>query len=143
MSNLHPHWESEGADVPVRAREDEPKTDNSIPENAKTVSRQPAAIVGMITVIAIGYIFFQGVESLTGQVSSGDQQKNVVITADGLSPVTLEVEHGQTITWTNNQAIPHILESQELCSDTGYCLQTKTLFQGESDNFTILLAYPE
>ncbi len=135
MSNLHPHWESEGAEVPVSVK-------NAIPEHAKTVSRQPAAIVGMVTVLAIGYIFFQGVESLTGQVSSGDQQKSVSITEEGLSPVTLEVEHGQTIVWTNNQAIPHILESQELCSDTGYCLQTKTLFQGESDNFTITLDMP-
>lgn len=141
MTNLHPHWESDGAEVPVRAREEStPAT--PMPENAKTVSRQPAAIVGMITVIAFGYIFFQGVDSLTGQVANSERVKTVMITESGLSPETLEIEHGDTITWTNEQAIPHILESQTLCSDTGYCLQTKTLFQGESDNFTITLDIP-
>lgn len=144
MSNLHPHWESDGAEIPVHVRDEKTERTNinSLPDNAKTVSRQPAAIVGMITVIALGYLFFQGVESLTGQVAGDSHVKTVSITENGLDPAILEIEHGDTITWTNNQAIPHILESTSLCSDTGYCLQTKTLFQGESDNFTITLDIP-
>ncbi len=140
MTNIHPHWESEGKDVPVKVRQTE-KKGPKIPQNAQVVSRQPAAIVGMITVIAAGYLFFQGVESLTGQVAESGS-KTVTITEDGLSPAILEVEHGETVSWTNMQSIPHILESSTLCSDTGYCLQTKTLFEGESDNFTITLDMP-
>lgn len=141
MSSLHPHWDSEGEEVPVTVRTPSEGSE-SIPENAKTISRQPAAIVGMLVVMAIGYIFVQGVESLTGQVASDNTSTTVHITDNGLDPARLEVEHGQTITWVNEQGIPHILESDTLCSDTGFCLQTKTLFEGESDNFTITLDIP-
>ncbi|PIR54315.1 hypothetical protein COU75_01550 [Candidatus Peregrinibacteria bacterium CG10_big_fil_rev_8_21_14_0_10_42_8] len=141
MPNLHPHWESDGTEIPVHTRE-EKQDSHTMPRNAKAVSRQPAAIVGMITVMAFGYLFFQGVESLTGQVAGNSRIKTVTITENGLDPAILEIEHGDTITWTNTQAIPHIIESTSLCSDTGYCLQTKTLFQGESDNFTITLDIP-
>jgi len=136
MSNLHPHWDSNGEDIPVTVRE------HNVPKDAKTVSRQPAAIVGILTVIAGGYVFFQGVTSLTGQVINEDHLKVIHITTEGLDPSTIEVEHGDTITWQNDQATPYALHSDTLCSDTGFCLQTKSLAEGESDNFTITIDMP-
>ena len=138
MSNIHPDWQAEEGDqdVPVHEKE-QPQVEPDAPiEEGNTVSRSPAAIVGMLAVLASGYVFFQGVESLTGQASVGGE-RTVEINADGLNPLVLEVEHGETIRWINNQEVPHIIESDTLCSDTGFCLRTNTLFEGDSDNFTI------
>jgi plastocyanin len=128
MSNIHPDWQSEeDVPVPVTVKDE---------ENASVqISRRPAAIVGMLLVVGIGFSFFRGVENLTGQLSGNTQ--TIRITENGFEPDRLEVEHGQTITWMNEQDVPHIVESGTLCSDTGFCLMTNTLFKGDSDNFTI------
>lgn len=136
MSNIDPVWQSED-DAPVEVT----VKDASIPQqNVRTevqISRRPAAIVGMLIVIGIGFSFFQGVEHLTGQLASEGLQQTIRITANGFEPANPEVEHGQTITFINDQNVPHIIESATLCSDTGLCLMTKTLFNGDFDNFTI------
>ena len=138
MPNIHPHWESDGEEIPVHVHEAKDQH-VTVPEDAKPVSRQPAAIVGILTVIAGGYVFFQGVTSLTGQVINEDRRKIVQITEQGLDPAIIEVEHGDTITWQNTQATPYTFVSDTLCSDTGFCLHTKNLSEGDSDNFTITM----
>lgn len=136
MSNIDPVWQSED-DEPVEVT----VKDASAPQyNERTgvqISRRPAAIVGMLIVIGIGFSFFHGVENLTGQLASEGLQQTIRITANGFEPANPEVEHGQTITFVNDQDVPHIIESETLCSDTGFCLMTSTLFNGDSDNFTI------
>lgn len=135
MNNIDPVWQSEEDEEPVEVTVKKP-----VPEansEGAVVSRRPAAIVGMLIVIGIGFSFFQGVENLTGQLTDGSNVKTVTITANGFEPARIEVEHGQTITWVNNQDVPHIIESETLCSDTGFCLMSSTLFNGDSDNFTI------
>lgn len=136
MSNLHPHWQEED-EVPVQVRTKEtvqPETTNARPVKV-AISRRPAAMVGMLLVIAIGYGFFQGTSSLTGQVAPSGP--TIAITNDGITPSRIEVEHGQTITFVNESDTDHVLESNTLCGDTGYCLRTSTLHRGDRDTFSI------
>ncbi|MCB9808590.1 cupredoxin domain-containing protein [Candidatus Peribacteria bacterium] len=125
MDNLHPHWqeEEEGQPVPVRAKE------------TQTVSRQPAAIFGVLLVVGLGLFFFRGAHTLQGQATPTGP--TITISDEGMLPNRLEVEHGQTITFINNQDILQSIQSNTLCSDTGYCLETKQLMRGDSDTFTI------
>ena len=135
-SSLHPHWQDDEQPVEVHAKEPEPQaSEESDAPQGVAISRRPAAIVGMVAVIGIGFTLFGGFDALEGQVAGS--QNSIAITTRGFEPSSLTVAYGQTITWTNNQDIPHILESQTLCSNTGFCLQTKTLFNGDSDTFTI------
>ncbi|MAE68268.1 hypothetical protein CL635_00445 [bacterium] len=130
MNNIHPDWQSED-DVPVPVTVKQSTNAEGI-----QISRRPAALVGMLIVIGVGFGFFRGTEGLIGQLADSNVQ-TIRITSEGFQPALLEVEHGQTITWINEQDVPHILESDTLCSDTGFCLLTSTLFNGDSDNFTI------
>lgn len=136
MSDLHSNWQAEEeSPVPVTEKHHAEEPVHT-PQNVE-ISRRPAAIVGMLIVIGIGATFFGGLDQLRGQIAGGGNQAVVRITGAGFTPSTLQVEHGQTITFVNDTATPHIVESETLCSDTGYCLMTKSLFEGESDNFTI------
>lgn len=136
MTTIHPHWEETSSTEPV---EGDVVVHGPTPpptEAGTAISRKPAAILGIGLVFCMGYGFFLGLDSLTGQVSQS-KVVSVEIQESGLVPQRIEVEHGQTITWTNKTDTAHILHSDVLCSDTGYCLSTKTLFNGDSDNFTI------
>lgn len=136
MRDIHPHWE---ADEPVEVRVKDRSAEQApvTPEASEptVVSRRPAAIVGMLAVLALGYGFFQGVDSLTGQVTPSGP--SVRITDTGIVPASLNVEHGQTVTFVNETVDEHRIESGTLCSDTGYCLQTGVLNAGQSATFTI------
>lgn len=136
MSNIDPVWQSEdGEPVPVTIKETEPLQEGDL--TGVHVSRRPAALVGMLVVMGIGFSFFRGVDTLTGQLAGERFEQTIRITADGFFPASVEVEHGQTIIFVNDQDIPHIVESETLCSDTGFCLMTSTLFNGDQDKFTI------
>lgn len=126
MRNMHPLWQEEESSVPVNVR-----------EPSKNISRRPAALVGMLVVIGAGMLFFYGSDSLRGQLADIPNTLLIRITEDGFDPPRLEVEHGQTITIQNTADVPHIIESDTLCSDTGFCLLTGTLFNADTDTFTI------
>ena len=133
MNNIDPIWQSDDESVPVTVKS---QTEPEItPSTGTQISRRPAAIVGMLLVIGAGFSFFRGVEGLTGQLIDGAQV--IRITSEGFEPRRVEVEHGQTITWKNEAEVAHIIESDTLCSDTGFCLMTSTLLTGDSDNFTL------
>lgn len=134
MSNIHPHWEADEP-VEVRVKETPKETMETKPGEPKVISRSPAAVVGMLVVLTIGYTFFQGLDRLTGQVTPSGP--SVRITDAGMVPERLDVEHGQTITFVNETADEHRVESGTLCSDTGFCLQTGVLSAGQSATFTI------
>ena len=139
MSDLHPLWqETDGDAVPVRVRETLPQTPK--PEmQTTTISRKPAAIFGMLAVLGSGFLFFRGVDGLvTGQVAAPPESGPTVhITASGFSPKVVEVEHGQTITWVNDTAKQQVIQSKTLCSNTGFCLETKALAKDEKGAFSI------
>lgn len=127
MTDIHPHWQEE-EETPVAVRV---KTHENEP---KTLSRRPAAIFGMIAVLVIGFFLFEGTNVLRGQVASGP----TVLIAEGIIlPESIEVEHGQTITFINDREALVTISSSTLCSDTGFCLETRPLERGEAATFSI------
>lgn len=142
MSSVHPHWEATDTE---KSSVDLPVNKVSVTGGAE-VSRRPAAIVGMLLVTIVGYLFFWGVDNLTsqlgGQVTQSGNEITVRITPTGVEPVVVQVSPGQTLRFRNEQDTPHIIESAALCSDTGFCLRTDTLFNGDSDTYTITQDIP-
>lgn len=69
MSTLHPHWQAtdEGEAVPVRIAQP-----TCMPAGAKTVSRRPAAIVGILLTLSAGAVaygtFDDGEAQMTGEL---------------------------------------------------------------------------
>ncbi|MBM3231377.1 hypothetical protein FJZ28_03565 [Candidatus Peregrinibacteria bacterium] len=137
MNELHPHWQStDGEVVPVRARTQQTQDVPPVKE-VVTVSRKPAAIVGMVAVLVTGAFAFKAVDfEVVGQASN-QKTVNVRITDSGFMPKNVEVEHGETITWTNETDVQHAVQSALLCSNTGFCLQTAALGKNAKGSFTI------
>ena len=57
MSTIHPHWQSTD-DTPVPVRVAAPKNVPVMPTGAKTVSRRPAAVVGILLTLSIGAVTY-------------------------------------------------------------------------------------
>lgn len=137
MSDIHPHWhaidqeepEASGASVRVSS-----PNATRIPIGLSHVSRQPAAVVGILVVIGISFLLIRGAQEGTEQLRGSVE---VLITQNGLEPATVTVQQGQEITWINQQDMPHILESRTLCSAADDCLYTRTLFQNDRYTFTV------
>ncbi len=132
MQDIHPHWRATDEEVPVTIRET-PAALQQLTQQ-KSISRRPAAIVGITLVVGAGFLFFRDSDALQGQVV---EPSMISITIDGFDPPSISVSQGETITFTNDSPIPQVIESTTLCSLAGYCLYTDTLFPGESENFTI------
>jgi hypothetical protein len=76
MSQIHPHWQSTD-DAPVPVRIAAPKTaPTSIPVGATTVSRRPAAIVGILLTLSVGAVAYgtldDGSAPLSGEVTESE-----------------------------------------------------------------------
>ena len=139
MSDIHPHWQTNEPDDGREVSVDSMGPNigpQRIAIGGKEVSRRPAAIAGMLLVVGAAFIFYRGVDGLAGSLGSSSALL-VHITESGLDPEEILVRPGDTITWINDQSIPHILESDTLCDSVGSCLHTATLFTGESDSFTV------
>lgn len=130
MSSLHPDWQQTEVDeVPITIRP-------STPKEPETVSRKPAAIAGILLVIATGTVFFGGIQELTGQIATPSTQ-TIRITNAGVEPSRIEVRVGTTLTWINEKENEQIITSNTLCNERGFCLRTKLLSPGDGDSFTI------
>lgn len=70
MSTLHPHWQAtdEGTPVPVRIAPSK-GTPTQPPAGAKTVSRRPAAIVGILMAFSIGAVAYGTLDDGTSPLS--------------------------------------------------------------------------
>lgn len=114
-----------------------------IPVGAHKVSRTPAAVVGILLCIGVGYSLLEGMDGLKGQIPGTPAKKvepaaiEIHITDDGISPRMVEVAPGQKIVWTNDQSIPHILESETLLGENGALLYTPAIFPGSSEEFWV------
>jgi plastocyanin len=142
MSEIHPDWHTLEEDemlVSVRAV-NEPKAEKEKAPAKKrvhttTVSRRPAAVFGILMVMGTTTLFYQGVQNLTGQLSEGSLE--VQITEEGLNPPIIAANAGEQITWVNQRQVPQYIISDTLCSTSGECLNTPTMFQGDSASYTI------
>lgn len=139
MSTEHNSWHitEDEVEVPVRAADHTPKDIS----NMKPVSRKPAAIVGILLATAIGGVLTFDRNDVIGQVTG--EQQTVRITNGGLEPQVITVSPGETISWVNEQDIPHYLVSEALCANGDQnCMSTQTAFQGQEISYTIPTTVP-
>ncbi|PIQ76639.1 hypothetical protein COU78_05075 [Candidatus Peregrinibacteria bacterium CG10_big_fil_rev_8_21_14_0_10_49_24] len=143
MSDIHPDWHTLDEDdmlVSVRAVNTSAQKEETAPPAKKqmhtmTVSRRPAAVFGILLVVGATTLFYQGVQNLTGQLAG--ENKTIEITEEGLIPLEISADRGETITWLNKRQVPQYIISDTLCAGNGDCLNTPTLFQGDSANYKI------
>jgi plastocyanin len=135
MTNLHPHWQTTDDDQPVRvsavsrnapAQKQSPK----IPR----AKRSPAAFIGILVFLGIGFYAFGGMNSLLGQATTSI---DVTIMQDTMNPSSITVQPGQTITWKNSSTIPHILHSDTLRDDRSLAFESTAIFPQGTYSFTI------
>jgi len=144
MSDLHPNWQATDASaeeqsLPVRIVEKPNQNEQRVtstpsnPPHMQRLSRQPAAIAGMLLAISIGLSFFFGMDRGT--------KTSVRITENGFSPKTVTVTAGNEITWTNETDRPQVLQSDALCTNNQGCFSTQSIAPGASETFTLTSDY--
>lgn len=143
MSDIHPEWHTLDEDdmiVSVRAvNSSTQKEEAHAPERKQVhtmaVSRRPAAIFGILLVVGSTTLFYQGVQNLTGQLAAESQ--TIEITEEGLIPPAISAQRGEKISWLNQRQVPQYIISDTLCGGNGECLNTPTLFQGDTASYDI------
>jgi len=143
--DMHPNWDStdnEEQSVPVHITPEAPQepakepTPAPPPSQPIQVSRQPAALAGILLVVAVGFTFYKGVESLRGQLTDTVE---IRMTNFGFEPDTVQVDYGMTITWINDTNEPQTITSDEICADDGTedCLNLGPIAPGSSATYTV------
>lgn len=141
MSNLHPQWQTtdEGDTIiPVRAAGSKlPAREESLggqTMKTTTVSRRPAAVFGILVVVGMATLFYQGVDRLTGQLAA---TVDIRIAESGFEPQEIAVARGQQLQWVNERSVPQYIISDTLCRPSGECLNTPTMFQGDTTSYLV------
>lgn len=136
-THLTPQWQNEEGSEPVRIR-----TRSNAPSPVSTPSahiprakRRPAAFVGIALFLLIGVTMAGGFQSLFGQVAGTPYLMR--ITKEGMSPQSLTVVPGATITWRNEDSIPHILSSDTLPTSDGTLYESSAMFPSASTRHLI------
>lgn len=139
MTDLHPHWHNTGADaeehdLPVRIvekpkQEPKPFVQNTHPPRMRRLSRQPAAIAGMLLAVSVGLSLFFSMDSGAETI--------IRITPHGFAPQNVSVEAGSTIQWINETDRPHILQSDVLCTRDQRCFSTASIAPGKTASLII------
>lgn len=160
MTELHPHWatndsepalpahrspsalggRNEGGEI---AKKPALTAATRIPVGPQSISRKPAAVLGIITVLVAGLSFFDVFPETNGTQTAQTSPSNAVsirITEAGLIPKAANVRPGQEITWINEDTIPHILESDTLMGSNGTTLYTPAIFPGSEERFVLSLS---
>lgn len=141
MSDLHPNWqatdgESEEQALPVHVAEKKPVQEPTAPApqpphapRMRRLSRQPAAVAGMLLAVSIGaslYFSFDRGSDVT-----------VHITDKGFSPSNVTVTTGGQVRWINDTDRPHVLQSDVLCTGDQECFTTSAIAPQASTTLTI------
>ena len=145
MSNIHPNWNTTSNSGPTKITVENEAHQNKTTKTEKktvhpvagiTVSRKPAAIVGIAVVLCSAIGLFQS-SSLTGQVS--DDEIVIRITEEGFKPEQVLASPGQVLRFINYDAIPHRVRGKRICDgdDDDVCLDIESLFPGASATFTV------
>ncbi|MDD5041642.1 MAG: hypothetical protein PHX87_04530 [Candidatus Peribacteraceae bacterium] len=139
MTDLHPNWQAtdpseEEQSLPVHVAKKqtdhrEIPVQNAHPPRMRRLSRQPAAIAGMLLAITIGLSFFFGFGRGT--------ETTVRITEQGFSPRAVTVTAGEDIRWINETDRPQMLQSDVLCTRNQECFSTRTIAPQKSATLTI------
>lgn len=137
MTSMHPHWQStEGEEeVLVRAK-------TAGPTHA-TVSRAPAAVVGILLMIGIVAFSFGGVRAILGQLANPTPDVTIRLTQDGPDPTPATVKPGQVIRFVNEDQIPHVLTSDTLPTSDGAEFVTTAMFAGTDFFYVVPSGIPD
>lgn len=147
MSDLHPHWRSMQEETSPAATETAPSRGVKIPIGGRAISRSPAAVTGILLVLVLGFAIFDGLSSLdrTGENTLAQNKSGpieILITSEGAMPQTVVARPGQEIVWTNQDDIPHILESETIVGENGATLYTPAIFPGSQQSFRLAPNHP-
>ncbi len=139
MTDLHPNWQatdaaSEEQALPVHIVEKPkqsptPPVEQTHPPRMRRLSREPAAVVGMLLAISIGASLFFGLDRGT--------ETTVRITETGFSPKAVTVTAGGNVRWINETNRPQVLQSDALCTRNQECFSTRSIAPKESATLTI------
>jgi plastocyanin len=95
-------------------------------------TRKAMWILGMTIIVAAGFISMAGVRG--SQASAQDKMPNAIeLKIDNFSfgPMTLTVAAGTTVTWTNNDDVPHTVVSEDKTT-----FRSKALDTGDKFSYT-------
>ncbi len=143
MTDLHPHWRATAEQAVGEGKE---AGMHRVAVGSQSISRAPAAIVGIVVILTVGFTYFNGWQSLLGQTavtssssSSAASVSSTVFhaTVNGLTPASAIVKPGDSITIVNDDTLPHIFSSTTLRDGSGVVLNTPPIFQGLSETFTV------
>ena len=144
MNTLHPHWQStdDGDEVPITIHTrnaERPKNDavTSAVRKPKMASRRPAAFVGIMLFVILGAASMNGYLSLRHIAADVTSTQAIHIGATGVSPNDITVQPGGTITWVNDDTIPHVIGFDALYDSTNALLLTTPIFPGGSYDMTV------
>ncbi|TSC78922.1 MAG: PEP anchor domain-containing protein [Candidatus Peregrinibacteria bacterium Gr01-1014_25] len=133
MSVIRPQWQETEDDAPLSTVQQNTYAPRSaVPLSA--ISRRPAAVTGIAVVLLLGLLVVQPDLNFTAQTGG---QTDVTITAEGFLPATVLAAPGQTLTWMNSDAIPHVLASETLPTSEGMTLESTPIFPGQTFSMTI------
>jgi len=136
---MHPHWQATDDEQVVAVSVDSlsgPGNGEARPMVVRTASRKPAAIVGILVVLGMGYAAIGGTLSLPGQVATTDASVSVHLTAKGADPASLTITPGTTVEWVNDDTIPHVLSFGKLTVN-GKALETPPIFPGSTSTMLV------
>ncbi|OGJ55935.1 hypothetical protein A3D88_00870 [Candidatus Peribacteria bacterium RIFCSPHIGHO2_02_FULL_52_16] len=140
--DIHPYWHSTGEE-PTPIKFESNRGTVRIPVGSRSISRRPAAVTGILLVLVLGFAFFDGLSQFRG-TQAQTPSKNVAsetvevrITKDGAIPQSVNTLPGQEIVWTNEDDIPHILESETLVGNKGSTLYTPAIFPQATYSFIV------
>lgn len=132
MSDLHPHWQS--TTQPSAEPSAVSKESNVTAKEGKSISRFPAAFVGIAIVCVVSLGFFKGVQNITAQLVN---EVTVRITVDGFEPEDIFVLPGESIAWINETTSPAIVESETICNTDEICMYSAVLFEGDTWRYDV------
>jgi len=103
--------------------------------------KKAALIFGMAAILVTGLIFMAGAKRTPAAGTSDNAVKTVEIKIDNFSfgPMTLTVSSGTTVTWINNDDVPHTVVSEDTKTFKSGALDTGDKF---SYTFTKPGKYP-
>src|ERR1700684_3958933 len=91
-------------------------------------------ILGMAVIMAAGFILMAGAESSQAAGPGDKPLATIEVKIDNFSfgPMTMTVAPGTTVTWTNNDDVPHTV-----VSDDKTTFKSKALDTGEHFSYTL------
>ncbi len=98
-------------------------------------------ILGVTAIVAVGFILMAGTQrgQAAGPGDNANNQVEVKIDNFSFGPMTLKVAAGTTVTWTNNDDVPHTVVSEDKTTFRSKALDTGDHF---SYTFTNPGTYP-